>query len=41
MALAADTAYVDGVLRDGGEKAGTLAEATMKDVRSIIGLLQG
>lgn len=36
-----DPAYIDGVLRDGGERAGVLAEATMKDVRSIIGLLQG
>jgi tryptophanyl-tRNA synthetase len=38
--IMADPAYVDGVLRDGGERAGVLAEATMKDVRSIIGLLQ-
>jgi tryptophanyl-tRNA synthetase len=36
-----DPAYVDGVLRDGGARAGVLAEATMKDVRSIVGLLQG
>jgi tryptophanyl-tRNA synthetase len=35
-----DRAYVDAVLKDGGERAGTLAEATMKDVRNIIGLLQ-
>ena len=39
--ILADPAYVDGVLRDGGERASRLAEATMKDVRSIIGLLQG
>jgi tryptophanyl-tRNA synthetase len=39
--ISTDHAYVDGVLRDGGERAGKLAEATMKDVRSIIGLLQG
>ena len=38
--ILADTAYVDGVLRDGGERAGVLAEATMKDVREIIGFLQ-
>jgi tryptophanyl-tRNA synthetase len=38
--ISSDHAYVDGVLRDGGERAGKLAEATMKDVRSIIGLLQ-
>ncbi|MGX9182277.1 tryptophan--tRNA ligase, partial [Mesorhizobium sp. BHbdii] len=36
-----DRAYVDAVLRDGGERAGVLAEATMKTVRDIIGLLQG
>ncbi|TPK67879.1 tryptophan--tRNA ligase [Mesorhizobium sp. B2-4-19] len=35
-----DRAYVDAVLRDGGERAGVLAEATMKTVRDIIGLLQ-
>jgi tryptophanyl-tRNA synthetase len=38
--IMADTAYVDGVLRDGGERAGVLAEATMKDVRAIMGFLQ-
>jgi len=37
--ILADPAYIDGVLRDGGERAGTLADATMRDVRSIIGLL--
>lgn len=36
-----DRAYVDAVLRDGGERAGALAEVTMKTVRDIIGLLQG
>ncbi|MFD2056219.1 tryptophan--tRNA ligase [Mesorhizobium calcicola] len=36
-----DRVYVDAVLRDGGERAGVLAEATMKTVRDIIGLLQG
>lgn len=36
-----DRAYVDAVLKDGGERAGLLAEATMKTVRDIIGLLQG
>lgn len=39
--ILADKTYVDGVLRDGGERAGVLAEKTMKDVRAIIGLLQG
>jgi tryptophanyl-tRNA synthetase len=34
-----DTAHIDAVLRDGGERAGALAEATMKDVRAIIGFL--
>ncbi len=37
--ISADTAYVDSVLRDGGERAGARAEATMKTVREIIGLL--
>jgi len=35
----ADTAYVDGALRDGGARAGERAEATMRSVREIIGLL--
>lgn len=38
--ISSDRAYVDAVLKDGGERAGRLAEATMKDVRNIIGLLQ-
>ena len=38
--IMADPAYVDAVLRDGGERAGALAEATMRDVRSIVGFLQ-
>ena len=37
--ISADHAYVDAVLRDGGERAGVRAEATMKAVREIIGLL--
>ena len=37
--ISADHAYVDSVLRDGGERAGAKAEATMKTVREIIGLL--
>ncbi len=37
--ISADPAYIDSVLRDGGERAGVLAEATMKTVRSILGLL--
>jgi len=38
--ISADRAYVDAVLKDGGERAGKLAEATMRDVRDIVGLLQ-
>ncbi|MCT8998869.1 tryptophan--tRNA ligase [Chelativorans intermedius] len=37
--ISADPAYVDSVLRDGGERAGALAEATMKKVHEIVGLL--
>jgi tryptophanyl-tRNA synthetase len=37
--ISADTAHVDAVLKDGGERAGVLAEATMKSVREIVGLL--
>ena len=39
--IMADPVYIDSVLREGGERASSLAEATMKDVRDIIGLLQG
>ncbi|MCB1466308.1 MAG: tryptophan--tRNA ligase, partial [Rhizobiaceae bacterium] len=38
--ISADTTYVDNVLKDGGQRAGALAEATMRSVRDIIGLLQ-
>ena len=38
--IQADTAYVDAVLQDGGERARTIAEGTMKQVRQIIGFLQ-
>ncbi|MFC3723247.1 tryptophan--tRNA ligase [Neoaquamicrobium sediminum] len=37
--ISADTTYVDGVLREGAERAEVIAEATMKGVREIIGLL--
>src|SRR5690554_5316659 len=37
--ISADPAYVDAVLRDGGERAGAIAETTMKSVREIVGLL--
>ncbi|MAW87003.1 MAG: tryptophan--tRNA ligase [Phyllobacteriaceae bacterium] len=39
--LMADRGHIDQVLRDGGERAAVLAEATMKDVRKIVGLLNG
>ncbi len=39
--LMADPGHIDGVLRNGGERAGVLAEANMRTVRDIIGLLQG
>lgn len=39
--VSADRAYVEQVLSDGGERAGAIAEATMKDVRKIVGLLTG
>lgn len=37
--ISADPAYVDSVLRDGGNRARAKAEATMKTVREIVGLL--
>ena len=37
--ISEDKTYVDSVLRDGGERAGALAEETLKVARSIIGLL--
>ncbi|WP_309082572.1 tryptophan--tRNA ligase [Chelativorans sp.] len=37
--IAGDPAYIDGVLRDGGERAGAMAEQTMKQVHQIVGLL--
>ncbi|MEW9806378.1 tryptophan--tRNA ligase [Mesorhizobium marinum] len=37
--LMADPAYIDSVLRDGGNRARVIAEGTMKKVREIIGLL--
>ncbi|NKC28168.1 tryptophan--tRNA ligase [Ochrobactrum ciceri] len=38
--LVADPAYIDSVLRDGGERAGVIAEQTMRHVRDIVGWLQ-
>src|SRR5690606_10454928 len=37
--ILADHAYIDGVLRDGGERAGALAADTMRMVHEIVGLL--
>ncbi len=38
--ISADTAYVDAVLKDGGERARGLAERTMRDVKDILGMLR-
>jgi tryptophanyl-tRNA synthetase len=35
-----DTSHIDGILRDGGERAGARAEKVMNDVRDIIGFLR-
>lgn len=35
-----DTATIDAILRDGAERARTIAEATMVDVRSIVGFIR-
>ena len=37
--LMADPAHIDAVLKKGGERAGALAEATMRDVKDIVGFL--
>ena len=34
-----DPAHIDAVLQDGGERAGAIADRTMKEVKEIIGLL--
>lgn len=34
-----DPAYIDSVLNEGGERAGEIAERTMRDVKGIVGLL--
>ncbi|MBX3531365.1 MAG: tryptophan--tRNA ligase, partial [Rhizobiaceae bacterium] len=39
--ISADAAYVDAVLRDGGERAGVQAEATLKSVKRIVGMIGG
>lgn len=38
--LMGDTAHIDAILRDGGERARARAEKTMREVREIIGFLQ-
>ena len=38
--ISADQAYVDGILKNGGERAQAEAEETMKAVRKIVGLLR-
>ena len=38
--LIADPGHIDGVLKDGGERAGVIAEGTMRDVRDILGMLR-
>ncbi|MNL41155.1 Tryptophan--tRNA ligase [compost metagenome] len=35
-----DPETIDAVLRDGGERAGVIAEQTMREVRSIIGFIR-
>ena len=38
--LVGDPAHIDAVLKDGGERAGAIAERTMGDVRDILGMLR-
>jgi tryptophanyl-tRNA synthetase len=38
--LMGDEGYIDAVLKDGGERAGLIAQNTMRDVKSILGMLQ-
>jgi tryptophanyl-tRNA synthetase len=38
--LIADTTTIDAILRDGAERASVIAEATMKQVRSIVGFIR-
>jgi tryptophanyl-tRNA synthetase len=37
--LLADPAYVEGVLKDGAERARTIAAPIMRDVRKIVGFI--
>ena len=38
--LSADTGYLDGILRDGAERAGALAETTLREIQDTMGLLR-
>ena len=38
--LMADPGHIDAILKDGGERAGAIAEKTMGDVRDILGMLR-
>ena len=38
--LVADPGHIDAVLRDGAERAATIADGTMRDVKDIVGLLR-
>ncbi|MGL4489499.1 MAG: tryptophan--tRNA ligase [Rhizobiaceae bacterium] len=38
--LMQDQSYIDAVLKDGGERAGAIAQKTVSDVKSILGMLQ-
>ena len=37
--LAGDPGYIDGVLASGAERARAIADATLRDVKAIVGLL--
>jgi tryptophanyl-tRNA synthetase len=38
-AITADPAYIDTILADGAARAGVIAEATLREVKSIVGFL--
>jgi tryptophanyl-tRNA synthetase len=38
--MLADPAYIDGFMADGAERAGVIAEVTMREVRSIVGFVR-
>jgi tryptophanyl-tRNA synthetase len=39
--LKADTTYIDGVLREGSERARAMADATIAEVKDIVGFVRG